>query len=233
MWPHLLGVLLTACSGSGGKDTACSEATLYVDADGDGFGVGEGTAACAGSVGYAAASGDCDDTDPSVHPGAAEACNGHDDDCDGVVDPPDQTWYLDQDGDGYAGEATVTDCAQPENAYAESTDCDDANWTVYPGADDSWYDGVDSDCGGEDDYDADGDGFASEEHSPEGTDCDDGSDQIHPEAEEICEDEVDQDCTGRDAACGPYGDHDATDADMVLVGDYAEMFLGGSLVAGG
>lgn len=29
---------------------------------------------------------DCDDYDPAVHPGASEAWNGDDDDCDGVVD---------------------------------------------------------------------------------------------------------------------------------------------------
>jgi hypothetical protein len=41
------------------------------DADGDGFSV------CAG---------DCNDANASLHPGAAEACNGIDDDCSGVVD---------------------------------------------------------------------------------------------------------------------------------------------------
>ncbi|MBI5531449.1 MAG: putative metal-binding motif-containing protein [Deltaproteobacteria bacterium] len=29
---------------------------------------------------------DCDDSDPAVHPGAAELCNNADDDCDGLVD---------------------------------------------------------------------------------------------------------------------------------------------------
>jgi len=41
------------------------------DADGDGWTVDEG---------------DCDDTDPGVHPGAREEANGLDDDCDGQVD---------------------------------------------------------------------------------------------------------------------------------------------------
>lgn len=51
------------------------------DADGDGYG------SCL----------DCDDTDPSVHPGAIEACDGVDTDCDGVWLPSDE----DADFDGY------------------------------------------------------------------------------------------------------------------------------------
>ncbi|MCB9685559.1 MAG: putative metal-binding motif-containing protein [Alphaproteobacteria bacterium] len=41
--------------------------------------------------------GDCDDADPAVHPGAVEACNTVDDDCDGLID--DQPGgYLDDGG---------------------------------------------------------------------------------------------------------------------------------------
>jgi hypothetical protein len=36
--------------------------------------------------GYTECQGDCNDGNPSVHPGATEICNGFDDDCDGVAD---------------------------------------------------------------------------------------------------------------------------------------------------
>ena len=36
--------------------------------------------------GYSEYDGDCDDSDPAVHPGARERCNGVDDDCDGQTD---------------------------------------------------------------------------------------------------------------------------------------------------
>gem|GEM_PF-2762579 len=50
------------------------------DADGDGYNV----------TGENCGPADCDDTDPAVHPGAAEVCdNGKDDDCDGDVDSDD------------------------------------------------------------------------------------------------------------------------------------------------
>jgi hypothetical protein len=51
-------------------------------------------------------------------------------------------------------------------------DCDDTNPSVRPGATETWYDGVDGDCSGGSDYDADGDGFGSAAYG--GLDCDDG-----------------------------------------------------------
>jgi hypothetical protein len=50
--------------------------TPCTDADGDGYSPEGG--AC-GPI-------DCDDTNPAVHPGAPEVCNGRDDNCDGVID---------------------------------------------------------------------------------------------------------------------------------------------------
>ena len=61
--------------------------TLYPDGDGDGVGTGDvASFGCAGLEGFATRTGDCDDEAPAVFPGAAETCNGIDDDCDSLVD---------------------------------------------------------------------------------------------------------------------------------------------------
>lgn len=70
-------------------------------------------------------------------------------------------------------------------------DCDDTDPTIYPGADDPPYDGIDSDCAGDDDYDADGDGDRSDAHG--GTDCDDTDPLVNPDADEVCNG-YDDDC---------------------------------------
>jgi hypothetical protein len=61
--------------------------TYYRDADGDGFGnAGLTTQACSQPAGYVANTTDCNDSNAAVHPGAAEVCNGIDDNCNGSVD---------------------------------------------------------------------------------------------------------------------------------------------------
>lgn len=57
------------------------------------------------------------------------------------------------------------------DGYTNNLDCDDTDAAVYPGAADTWYDGVNTDCGTTSDYDADGDGYDSESYG--GDDCDD------------------------------------------------------------
>lgn len=78
-----------------------------------------------------------------------------------------------------------------KDGYNSEVDCDDTNADIYPGAPDAFYDGIDSDCAGDDDYDQDLDGF--QDVSGGGTDCDDTNPDIHPEASEVC-DTVDNDC---------------------------------------
>ncbi|MBD3389182.1 MAG: hypothetical protein GF416_08815, partial [Candidatus Altiarchaeales archaeon] len=92
-----------------------------IDLDGDGF----DNMACGGT--------DCDDTNLAVYPGASEACNGVDDNCDGQVDEG-LTFDLDQDGH-----------TTPDSCEGSRDDCDDDDDTVYPGAPELC-DGKDNDC---------------------------------------------------------------------------------------
>jgi hypothetical protein len=75
---------------SGGRYCACPGGRIYYrDADGDGYGnTGVAIASCDGTApaGYVAVGRDCDDSNPSVHPGTTEVCNGIDDNCDGFID---------------------------------------------------------------------------------------------------------------------------------------------------
>jgi len=67
----------------------CESITYYRDFDSDGYGDPQFPfQACSQPVGYVENKLDCDDSDPSVHPGAREIENGKDDDCDGQVDEP-------------------------------------------------------------------------------------------------------------------------------------------------
>ena len=86
-----------------------------------------------------------------MFPGAAEACNGRDDSCDGAIDEglPTATWYTDADGDGFGDAASPREaCAQPGGTVPDNTDCDDGDVTVSPAAEEVCNDKLDNNCDG-------------------------------------------------------------------------------------
>jgi hypothetical protein len=189
---------------------ACGAKWSVDDADGDGISPAEG---------------DCWDrpegpegsglTGADIFPGAPDAWyDGYDQDCGGNDD-------FDADGDGWVpaaehvGRTTFGVDAVPEHLGAgDCWDVDDdgedrsplngyealAAADVHPEAGEIWYDGVDADCAGDDDLDADADGFRSAAHEDRagafGDDCDDGDDAVNPGVPfEACND-IDDDCDG-------------------------------------
>ena len=134
----------------------------YPDHDHDGYGdQAAGKRFCNPPEGgeYTSDGGDCDDTDPSVYPDAAERCNTLDDDCDGYMDEGfvSRWFFVDNDGDGYGvTDQAVRLCADlisvtgkvPNGLAVFRGDCDDTRSDVYPGADESVANSIDEDCGG-------------------------------------------------------------------------------------
>lgn len=88
----------------------------------------------------------------------------------------------DQDGDGFAA------------IEAGGEDCDDNDVRIFPGAHDYWYDGIDSDCAGNNDFDADYDDFEASHWG--GSDCNDQNAQVNPASLELCNDNLDNNCNG-------------------------------------
>jgi hypothetical protein len=153
-----------------------------VDADHD----GQASAASGGP--------DCDDTRAAVHPGAAEACNGRDDDCDGRVDgdDPDLVLVACESEEGVCGSAVKTAAFCQGGAWAACTALDYASANPAYEASETVCDGLDNDCDGTTDegfddttgdgkpdcFDADADGHFDLAHG--GDDCDDGDPSTHP-----------------------------------------------------
>ena len=248
------------CDGTIDEDEATDASTWYADDDSDGYGDATApTDACSQPTGYLSDAADCDDSDSSINPGADEYCNGVDDDCDGATDEDDAVdasiWFSDADGDGFGdGTSSTTCCDQPSDYVSDTTDCNDSDATVNPGADE-YCNGVDDDCDGttdEDDAvdastwysDSDGDGYGDPStttiycEQPSGyvgdaTDCDATSTTTNPGAEEICGDGIDQDCSGTDEDCRYSGPHDLASVGIKLIGETDDDHAGWAMSSAG
>ena len=140
------------CDGNIDED-ASDAGVWYLDTDRDGYGDPDSyQSACACPAGHVEESGDCDDNDSRVYPGADELCNGEDDDCSGVEDDNPvngDTYYLDVDGDGFGDDGSAMEvCEQPSGYVSVGSDCDDGDAAVNPRAREVCNDGIDNDCDG-------------------------------------------------------------------------------------
>ncbi len=167
--------------------------TWYKDSDNDGFSDGTSLVECARPDGYklaaelTATSGDCDDNNTAVNPGATELCNGIDDNCNGTTDEG----FDDTDNDGMAD---CVDTDDDNDGTLDAADCAPLDATKYQTG--MFF------------VDADGDlygtGTAMEicygattpaGYATVGGDCNDAVAAINPGATEIC-DGIDNNCNG-------------------------------------
>jgi len=175
-----------------GVDQNCDGFELcYLDADGDrvggSFTVESQDITCS-QIGLSDVFADCDDDLDVVYPNAPELCDGVLNDCLSTFPSTEQ----DVDGDGFVV-CTPTDWLG-SSAVVGGGDCNDSDLTVFPSATETWYDGIDQNCDGWNDFDQDGDGFDADSYG--GTDCNDIDASVFVGAIDSWYDGVDQNCDG-------------------------------------
>ena len=140
--------------------------TWYRDADGDKHGTADITMlACTPPDGYVADKLDCNDSNADIKPGAAELCDGIDNNCNGLTDQDDLAEVV---GGFFGGDQPL--CGNQKGACAGARKvaslcvagqwgaCGDAEYAAHAGASfnpgfETLCDGVDNDCDGATDED--------------------------------------------------------------------------------
>ena len=157
---------------------------------------------------------DCDDNNPAVNPGVQkEACDGADDDCNGVADNG-----CDKDEDGYCDATHSISNPAPAACPKGGGDCNDFNNDQNPGHAEVCGNAIDDDCDGSQNnenainctkyyFDGDGDKWglnlskclctpAGSYQAIQAGDCDDLVQIVNPGMKEVCGDFKDNDCSG-------------------------------------
>jgi hypothetical protein len=120
----------------------CGTGTKYWrDNDGDHYGLAEAgwTMNCSPPPYFSIDQGDCNDNDPTIHPGATEVCDGKDNNCNGTVDEGLESVVQceDKDGDGHGirNGATRMGCVANMKGFGLCDgDCNDTDPKIFPGA---------------------------------------------------------------------------------------------------
>ncbi|MDP3900083.1 MAG: MopE-related protein, partial [bacterium] len=220
------------CNGTVDGGTVCSNITYYCDGDNDTYYDENSTGSCstfnclpAGCV--TTAGNDCDDSLGTINPGAAESCDGLDNDSNAAT----------VDG---SGEIAPMNTKQANICAGSTQTCSGGAWTDnYAGivnyeSSEISCDGADNDCDSTVDgsavcptlsfsCDADGDTYINENVSgacstfqcipgncqpATGDDCNDTpgtGENTHPNAWEICGNAIDENCNGDLTDCPPFG----------------------------
>ncbi len=194
------------CNGSQNDVAAILCKNHYKDGDKDGYGGNDGSCLCVAEGAYITTlTGDCNESDASINPGAAEACDNVDNNCAGGADEG-----CDDDNDDFCDSALLVK-GVPTTCSKGGGDCGDTISAINPAAVETC-DNLDQDCDGQADNgcDSDKDGYCEKSKTIVGTpaiclkggnDCDDFNGLVNPGKTEICDD-ADNNCnSSTDEGC--------------------------------